>query len=78
MRVLWPWLAAALFCAGIIHILAVFGVPYLATQDAWARLSRISTVNRMYVLPVAGDDTPMPFMAPDIAYAFCRSPRRAG
>ncbi len=72
MRVLWPWLVAPLFCAGIIHILAVFGVPYLATQDAWARLSRISTVNRMYVLPVAGDDTPMPFMAPDIAYAFCR------
>ena len=34
---LWPWLIAALFAAGIIHILAVFGVPFLATRDAWAR-----------------------------------------
>ncbi len=72
MRTLWPWLVAALFCAGIIHILTVFGVPYVATRDAWARLSELSEENRMYVLPVAASETPLPFMAPDIAYAFCR------
>ena len=71
-RRLWPWLVAALFCAGIIHVLAVLGVPYLASRDAWARLSKISLDNRMYVLPVAASDTPLPFMAPDIGYAFCR------
>jgi len=71
-RALWPWLLAAVFCAGIIHVLTVFGVPFLATQDAWARLSGISENNRMYVLPVAASETPLPFMAPDIGYAFCR------
>lgn len=72
IRTLWPWLIAALFCAGIIHILVVFGVPYVASRDAWARLSSISDENRMYVLPVAASESPLPFMAPDIAYAFCR------
>ncbi|WP_088346878.1 MULTISPECIES: hypothetical protein [Rhodomicrobium] len=72
MRTLWPWLVASLFCAGIIHILAVFGVPYVASRDAWARLSRISSENHIQVLPVAASNTPLPFMAPDIAYAFCR------
>jgi uncharacterized membrane protein len=72
MRTLWPWLLASVFCAGIIHILTVFGVPYVATRDAWARLSQISDINRMNVLPVAASETPLPFMAPDIAYAFCR------
>ena len=69
---LWPWLIAALFAAGVIHILAVFGVPFLASRDAWARLSQISAENRIHVLSVAASDTPLPFMAPDIAHAFCR------
>jgi uncharacterized membrane protein len=68
----WPWLVASLFSAGIIHILAVFGVPYVASQDAWARLSRIIGLNQIYVMPVAAKEAPLPFMAPDIAYAFCR------
>jgi uncharacterized membrane protein len=68
----WPWLIASIFCAGVIHILAVFGVPFLASRDAWARLSQISSENRIQVLSVAASDTPLPFMAPDIAHAFCR------
>ena len=68
----WPWMLAAAFCAGIIHILAVFGVPYVASRDAWARLSAISGENQLYLLPLASTDMPLPFMAPDIAYAFCR------
>ena len=72
MRTLWPWLVASLFCAGIIHVLTVFGVPYVASQDAWARLSKIVEMNRIYVMPVAASEAPLPFMAPDIAYAFCR------
>lgn len=72
IRTFWPWMVAALFCAGAIHVLTVFGVPYVASQDAWARLSNISQENRMHVLPVAASETPLPFMAPDIAYAFCR------
>ena len=72
MRPFWPWMLASLFCAGIIHVLAVFGVPYVASRDAWARLSAISGENQLYLLPLASDDMPLPFMAPDVAYAFCR------
>lgn len=69
---LWPWFIASVLGAAVIHILTVFGVPYAATQDAWARLSHISGSNELTLLPVAASDTPLPFMAPDIAYAFCR------
>jgi uncharacterized membrane protein len=69
---MWPWLLASLFAAGVIHILAVFGVPFLASRDAWARLSQISSENRIHVLSVAASEAPLPFMAPDIAHAFCR------
>ena len=72
MRAFWPWLLASIFCAGVIHVLTVFGVPYLATRDAWSRLSALSDENQLYLLPIAAADTPLPFMAPDIAYAFCR------
>jgi uncharacterized membrane protein len=72
LRWAWPWLIAAVFAGGIIHITAVLAVPYLATRDAWARLSKISTENQLHVLPVADDKAPLPFLAPDIAYAFCR------
>jgi uncharacterized membrane protein len=68
----WPWALAAMFCAGIIHITTVFGVPYLASRDAWSRLEAFSSPNQLYILPIAATDTPLPFMAPDIAYAFCR------
>jgi uncharacterized membrane protein len=72
MRGFWPWLLASVFCAGVIHVLAVFGIPYLATRDAWSRLSALSASNQLYLLPIAAADTPLPFMAPDVAYAFCR------
>jgi uncharacterized membrane protein len=68
----WPWALAAMFCAGIIHIASVFGVPYLASRDAWSRLEALSGSNQLYILPTAATETPLPFMAPDIAYAFCR------
>lgn len=71
----WPWAAGALFAAGIIHIAAIFAMPYLAKQDAWARLAEISGENQMYVLPVpdASQTEPaLPLMSPDLGYAFCR------
>ncbi len=72
LRWAWPWLIAAVFAGGIIHITAVLAVPHLATRDAWARLAHISDENQLYLLPVADNDAPLPFLAPDIAYAFCR------
>jgi uncharacterized membrane protein len=72
LRSMWPWLVAAVFCGGIIHVVAVLALPYLAKRDAWARLSAISDTNQMYLLPVAQPNPPLPYMAPDVAYAFCR------
>jgi uncharacterized membrane protein len=72
MRAIWPWSLAALFCAGIIHAAAVFGVPYVASRDGWSRLAELSESNQLYILPIAGAEMPLPFMAPDVAYAFCR------
>lgn len=69
---MWPWMIAIAFCAGIIHIAAVFAVPYLATRDAWARISSIAGENRLYLLPVASEDPALPYMLPDVAYAVCR------
>jgi uncharacterized membrane protein len=72
IRGFWPWALAAIFCAGIIHVGTVFGVPYLASRDAWSRLAAVSDQNQLYILPLATSDMPLPFMAPDVAYAFCR------
>lgn len=72
MRPFVPWMLAIAFCSAVIHIVAVFAVPYVASRDAWARLSEMSSENQLYQLPIASDDMPLPFMAPDIAYAFCR------
>jgi uncharacterized membrane protein len=69
---MWPWLIATIFCAGIVHIAAVFAVPYLATRDAWARVTSISEKNQLYLLPVANKDPVLPYMLPDVAYAICR------
>lgn len=68
----WLWLVAALSLGGVIHILAVLSVPYLAERDAWSRLSAISSPNQIYVLPIGESPAPLPFTAPDIGYAFCR------
>ncbi len=69
----WLWVAGSVCFGGIIHILAVFAIPVVAERDAWARLSAISTVNQIYVLPPVTEGTaPLPMMAPDVSYAFCR------
>lgn len=54
MRAIWPWTLASLFCAGIIHVAAVFGVPYVASRDGWSRLAAMSDTNQLYMLPIAG------------------------
>ncbi len=39
MRGFIPWALAGLVAGGILHILGVFGVPWLSEKDAWARLA---------------------------------------
>lgn len=73
MRLPWLAIAAGIIAGGIIHIAAVLGMPYLASNDSWQRLASLSSPNQMYVLPLfAPGAAPLPMMAPDIGYAFCR------
>jgi uncharacterized membrane protein len=65
-----PWVLAGLVAAGIIHILAIFSIPELATRDAWGRLSSVMKPN---VLAISGEgNTPrLPFASPDAVTAYC-------
>lgn len=59
--------------AAFIHIVAVLTLPYLAPQNAWARVSALSEPNRMVVLPAASPShQSLPLMAPDVRYSVCR------
>lgn len=73
MKISWFTIAAGLVAGGVIHIAAVIGAPYLAQQDAWNRLARISELNQIYVMPPGAPEVmPIPLAAPDMGYAFCR------
>ena len=67
------WIISAIVLAGIIHISTVLLIPYLAPNNAWARLSAISP-NNMQVLAPADSKTPsvLPMLSPDVRYAVCR------
>lgn len=69
----WLWIIASVLFAGILHIGAVLSLPHFATKSGWARISEITPVNEIMILPggVAGKEI-LPRLAPDIRYAFCR------
>lgn len=69
----WLWVIASILFAGILHICAILFLPHLATKSGWARISDLTPLNQILVLPggVAGKEV-LPRMAPDIRYAFCR------
>jgi uncharacterized membrane protein len=70
MRGLLPWLAAGVLMGGVLHILAVFALPYVAEHDAWARLSSVLTINELKL----DDENPglvLPFSSPDVVHAYC-------
>ena len=75
MRIRLPGLYIALWLvlAGLIHIVAVLALPALAPKNGFARLASLGPVNTMIqVPPAAPGQQPMPMMAPDVRYAFCR------
>jgi uncharacterized membrane protein len=75
----WPFVLAALLAAGIAHIATTFVMPYLATGDAYARLSRSLPANAFVVLPPARPGAQvLPYQAPDVHYAICRFDTSAG
>ena len=57
----------------IVHLVAVLALPRIATQDAYSRLSPMTTLNAVTHLPLPEPaNAPMPFMDPAFAVAICR------
>ncbi|HZL30581.1 MAG TPA: DUF1254 domain-containing protein [Pseudolabrys sp.] len=58
---------------GVVHLATIIGLPRTATQDAYARLSKIAPVNTVTALPAPTPESAiMPFMDPAFASAVCR------
>ena len=73
MRTLLVSVLGIVLLAAFIHIVAVLSLPYLAPQNAWARVNALSEANRMVVLPAASPShQSLPLMAPDVRYGICR------
>jgi uncharacterized membrane protein len=79
LKVPYYYVFLCLVFAGVIHIAAVFALPYVAPKNAWARLSPLGPANTMILLPAAGKgEQPMPMMAPDVRYSVCRFDLKRG
>ena len=58
---------------GIVHLVSVLALPRVATNDAYSRLTQISRVNDVTMLPLAQPrNALMPFQDPAFATAVCR------
>lgn len=74
-----PLAAAALFAAGILHILATLATPHLIPTSGYGALARDLPKNEMQILPaVTADAQPLPFLSPDARYAVCRFDTKGG
>jgi uncharacterized membrane protein len=57
----------------IVHLVSVLALPRIGTQDAYSRLTPITKLNAVSVLPPADPgNTLMPFLDPAFAVAVCR------
>jgi len=64
---------AGILLGFIVHLVAVLALPRIATQDAYSRLTPMTTLNAVTQLPVADPtNAPMPFLDPAFAMAICR------
>ncbi len=73
MKISWYAVTLALLVAGIIHIIAVLGIPQIAPRNAWTRLTTLADVNTLVVLPQPSPaQLILHMMAPDMRYAICR------
>lgn len=64
---------AGVLLGGVVHLVSVLAMPRIATQDAYARISALSPVNKVAALAqVSPMNEPMPFMDPAFAMAVCR------
>jgi uncharacterized membrane protein len=63
----------ALLTAGIVHIATTFSITALGTGSAHRALKSVLPANELVVLPAQAPGAQvLPFLAPDVLYAFCR------
>lgn len=67
---LYPWVIGGVIAGGIIHLLAVLGIPTLAERDAWSRLSQVLKPNTLVVAD-GKNGAALPFSPPDVIAAYC-------
>ncbi len=65
-----PWVLGGIVAGGILHILSIFSIPWLAERDAWARLSASMKPNTLAVADEK-NGIRLPFMPPDVMSAYC-------
>jgi uncharacterized membrane protein len=64
---------AGILLGGVVHLVSVLALPRIATQDAYSRLTPITTLNAVIQLPAADPaNTLMPYLDPALAVAVCR------
>lgn len=67
------WILGGVLLGGIVHLATVLALPRTSTQDAYARLSAVASVNAVTALPQPTPQTAvLPFMDPSFAAAVCR------
>jgi uncharacterized membrane protein len=58
---------------GVVHLVSVLALPRIASQDAYSRLTPLTSENVVTALPLADPgNTLMPYMDPAFATAICR------
>jgi uncharacterized membrane protein len=67
------WLTGGAVLGGIVHLSTVLLLPTTATQDAYSRLTPMTPVNQVVLLPApTPEGSVLPFMDPTFATAVCR------
>jgi uncharacterized membrane protein len=67
------YLAATAIVAALVHLIVVMLIPLVATNDAYARLSKLGAMNATILLPRVGPGERMtPYGDPAVATSICR------
>lgn len=64
-------LITALLLGGVVHIGSLLAVPYLATQDAFSRISTMTEPNSFVALDALEEGRRLPLLDPAFAYLAC-------
>ncbi len=71
--------ASAACLAGIVHFVVILAAPWVATRDAYARISGMGRVDETVALPPSDPSRRLlPYADPAVAAAFCRYDLGAG